>query len=98
LRLGRPVDFEGDVPVYGNSIDTAYVEGTAHMRLGGVVFFRVYVDLNRSKVVGIIPEDDALDGRAGGRPRPTFDIKIVGEMRPAGGSDQGKPCETKPGA
>jgi hypothetical protein len=98
LRLSRPVDFEGDVPVYGNSIDTAYLEGTAHMRFGGVVFFRVYVDLNRSKVVGIIPEDDTLDGRAGGRPRPTFDIKIVGEMRPAGGPDQGKPCETKPGA
>ena len=98
LRLSRPVDFEGDVPVYGNSIDTAYLEGTAHVRLGSVVAFSVYVDLNRTKVVGIIPEDDTLDGRAGGRPRPTFDIKIVGEMRPAGGPDQGKPCETKPGA
>lgn len=98
LRLSRPVDFEGDVPVYGNSIDTAYLEGTAHMRLGSVVAFMVYVDLNRKKVVGIFPEDDSLDGRAGGRPAPTFDIKIVGEMRPAGGPDQGKPCETKPGA
>jgi hypothetical protein len=98
LRLSRPVNFEGDVPVYGNSITTAYLEGTAHIRVTDVVSFRVYVDLNRAKVVGIFPEDDSLDGRAGGRPAPTFDIKLIGEMRPAGGPDQGKPCETKPGA
>jgi hypothetical protein len=98
LRLSRPVDFEGDIPVEGNAIKTAYKEGTAHLRVTGFVIWRVYVDLNRGKVVGIYPEDDTLDGREGGRPEPTYDFKLLGPLRPAGGPDQGKPCETKPGA
>jgi hypothetical protein len=60
--------------------------------------WRIYLDLNRRKVVGIFPEDDTLDGREGGRPEPTFDFRPLGPLRPAGGPDQGKPCETKPGA
>ena len=98
LQLSRPVDFEGDVPVQGNAIKTAYKEGTAHLRVTGFVIWRIYVDLNRGKLVGIYPEDDMLDGREGGRPKPTYDFKLLGPLRPAGGPDQGKPCETKPGA
>jgi hypothetical protein len=98
LQLSRPVDFEGDVPVQGNAIKTAYTEGVAHLRVTGYVIWRIYVDLNRRKVVAIYPEDDLLDGREGGRPKPTYDFKLLGPLRPAGGPDQGKPCETKPGA
>jgi hypothetical protein len=97
IRLSTPVTFEADVPVHGDSKKTAYTEGVAHLRVEHGVFFRIYVDLNRDKVVGIYPEDDGLDGRDGGRPKPNFDIKLLGELRPAGGPDSGN-CEPKPGA
>jgi hypothetical protein len=85
-----------DKPVHGDSKKTAYTEGMAHLRVEHGVFFRIYVDLNRNKVVGIYPEDDGLDGRDGGRPKPNFDIKLIGELRPAGGPDSGN-CGPKPG-
>ena len=63
---------------------------------GDVIGFRVYVDLNRKRVVGISPEDDSLDGREGGRPPPAIDYTVVQPLRPAGGRDSGD-CESKPG-
>jgi hypothetical protein len=71
IRLSTPVTFKGDVPVHGNGKKTAYTEGIAHLRVEHAVFFRIYVDLNRNKVVGIYPEDDGFDGCDGGRPSRT---------------------------
>jgi hypothetical protein len=91
IRLTEPVNFEGDVPVYGNdeSHRSAYLEGIAHLRVERAVFFDIYVDLNRAKVVSIslgatLPHT--------GVPEPKVDFKLIGELRPAGGPGSGS-CE-----
>jgi hypothetical protein len=86
FRLVRPIDFEGDVPYrqYEASAHTAYLEGVAHLRVERAVSFDVYVDLNRRKVVGIVLGIDDS-----GMPKPKVDVKIVGELHPAGGPDPG---------
>jgi hypothetical protein len=94
IRLSRPVNFEGDVPVRGYRNGSAYLEGVWHIRVENGILFRVYVDLNRKRVVGISPENDSLDGREGGRPEPKLDFTLVAPLRPAGGRDSGD-CETK---
>jgi hypothetical protein len=94
IRLSRPVNFEGDVPVRGYRNGSAYLEGVWRIRVENGIAFRVYVDLNREWVVGISPEDDSLDGREGGRPKPKLDYTLVAPLRPAGGPDSGD-CETK---
>ena len=94
IRLSRPVNFEGDVPAWGYRNGSAYLEGVWHIRVENGVGFRIYVDLRRKRVVGISPEDDGLDGREGGRPKPKLDFTLVAPLRPAGGRDSGD-CETK---
>jgi hypothetical protein len=96
IRLSRPVTFEGDVPLHGYRNGSAYLEGVWHIRVENAIAFRIYVDLRRKRVVGISPEDDLLDGREGGRPRPKIDYTVVAPPRPAGGRDSGD-CESKPG-
>jgi hypothetical protein len=95
IRLSRPVNFEGEVPVHGYRNGSAYLEGVWHIRVENGIAFRIYVDLNRKRVVGISPESDTLDGREGGRPAPRFDFTLVAPLRPTG-RDSGD-CESKPG-
>jgi hypothetical protein len=96
IRLSRPVNFEGDVPVRGYRNGSAYLEGVWHLRVQNAIAFKVYVDLGRKRVVGISPDSDSLDEREGGRPPMTVDYTIVAPLRPVG-KDSGD-CEAKPGA
>ena len=84
IRLSRPVNFEGDVPVWGYRNGSEYLQGVWHIRVENGIAFRIYVDLRRKRVVGISPEDDSLDGREGGRPNPKLDFTVVVPPRPVG--------------
>ena len=96
IRLSRPINFEGDVPLHGYRNGAAYLEGVWHIRAQNAIGFMIYVDLGRNRVVGISPDNDSLDGREGGRPAPTFDFTIVQPLRPVGKASGD--CEAKPGA
>jgi hypothetical protein len=97
IRLTKPVAFEGDVPINGYEARsrTAYVEGVAHVKAGGMLSLWAAVDLNRRAVVGIefFPADFG-DASEGAGPRPTIETRIVQQPKPAGGPDSGN-CENK---
>lgn len=94
IRLVTPVSLEGDVPVQGTD-DTgrsAYLEGTAHLRVEGALAFAVYVDLNRGRVVSITPWPQPFDPTGREPPPPKVELTLLGQLAPAGGpgADCGK--------
>jgi hypothetical protein len=90
IRLAKPIDFEGDVPFrrFDAGSRAAYLEGVAHLRVRRAVAFEIDVDLNRKRVVGVGPGLHPFD-LGGGGPKPTVEMTIIGELRPAGGPDSG---------
>ena len=92
--LSKPISFEADLPVKssGRKTHTAYQEGIAHFRVRDMVFFWVYVDLNRRRVVAIYPEPDLYES---GQPQLHIDeYRLTTPLRPAGGRDSGN-CESR---
>jgi hypothetical protein len=90
IRLAEPIDFEGDVPYrqFDAPSRVAYLEGVAHLQAKRAIAFDVDVDLNRKKVAGVGPGVHFMEP-GNGVPRQSVDLKVIGELRPAGGPDTG---------
>jgi hypothetical protein len=97
IRLVRPVSFAGVVPVqsHDESGRSAYLEGTAQLRIEGALAFHVYVDLDRKRVVGITPAPQPYDPTGHEPPPPKTELTLIGGLKPAGGPGPGSCPENR---
>ena len=74
------------MPVWGYRNGSEHSRVLWHICVENGIAFRIYVDLRRKRVAGISPQDDSLDGREGGRPKPKIDFTVVVPPRPSAGT------------